>query len=480
MIRTLFEFLIVLLCAPVCAYSQTGDDETLHPHGNEVELLFRDNVQGDTCLWLGRTELRQGRLVIDLGQGHSVRSVIVNGHRLTPPTGHCNRIDITRFLHVGRNSFAFVATEGTNARQLDASICLIEPNPLPYTEFLPGRIWLDKAGMPIQAHGFQILEHDCAYYWIGEDKSLTKCGSNIWTYGIRCYRSTDLYNWQDMGHIIPPDTTDCLSPLHPSQTLDRPHIIYCGKTGKWVCWIKSMDEDGYFVILQADELMGPYRMIRKLKPEGFGVGDFDLYADPGTGKGYVWFERPHYSMICATLTDDFTNVTDQYSTHFEGLLPPDTREALTHFVWQGKHYILSSGTTGYYPNPTRACCFTDPHGHYTDLGTVCVGDTHHDSFTSQFTDVVALSQKNLLIAVADRWMPQIEGTDEPTRMAELMRGKYKASKPHPRDFGQPQTKDKHLVVRSNWDVTYNATYVFLPIRFVDGRPTIEWRDAWSY
>ena len=30
-------------------------------------------------------------------------------------------------------------------------------------------------------------------------------------------------------------------------------------------------------------------------------GDFCLHADPD-GKAYIWSERPHFQMICATLT----------------------------------------------------------------------------------------------------------------------------------------------------------------------------------
>ena len=86
-----------------------------------------------------------------------------------------------------------------------------------------------------------------------------------------------------------------------------------------------MDTDGYFVILQSDNIMGPYEYVRSLKPHGFGVGDFDMYVDKETDKGYVWFERPHYEMICAELSDDFLNVEGTYSKHFVGMLPPYTR-----------------------------------------------------------------------------------------------------------------------------------------------------------
>lgn len=239
-----------------------------------------------------------------------------------------------------------------------------------YSSIRPGQKWLDTEGKPIHAHGFQIFEKDGTYYWYGENKEHTHLNSNVWTWGIRAYRSKDFYIWEDLGLIIPPDTTDVKSPLHYSQTLDRP--LYNKNTKKWVCWIKSMDTDGYFVILQSDNFEEPYNVVKSLKPEGFGVGDFDMYCDPHTGKGYVWFERPHWEMICAELTDDFLGTNGRFSEHFVGLRPPFTREAPSHFVWRGRHYMFTSGTTGYVPNSSKVAVFDDYHGEYTDLGDPCV------------------------------------------------------------------------------------------------------------
>lgn len=347
-----------------------------------------------------------------------------------------------------------------------------------YHSIKPGTVWLDTEGKPIQAHGFQILVKDSTYYWYGENKEYTVPGSSVWTYGIRCYKSTDFYNWEDCGLIIPPDTINPLSPLHFSQTLDRPHILFCKQTGKYVCWIKSMDEDGYFVILQSDNILGPYQYVRSLRPGGFGVGDFDLYADEDTGKGYVWFERPHWEMICAELSDDYTDVTERYSNHFVGMRPPYTREAPTHFVYKGKHYLFTSGTTGYFPNESLISTFDDYHGIYYDLGNPHPSDSSKTSFWSQITDVVKIPGRDLYIAVADRWMPQIVGTDDASREFERMKTLYQHHKPNELNFNGVLVKDKRNIVRTEWDVTYNATYVFLPIVYHRGMPQIVWKDEW--
>ena len=348
-----------------------------------------------------------------------------------------------------------------------------------YDSIKPGQVWLDTSGKPIQAHGFQIFEQDGTYYWYGENKEHTLQGSNVWTWGIRAYKSTDFYNWEDLGLIIPPDEENPLSPLHYSQSLDRPHILYCSNTGKWVCWIKSMATDGYFVVLQADRFEGPYTLIRSFKPEGFGVGDFDMYVDPDTGHGYVWFERPHWEMICAELTDDFLGTNGTFSEHFVGLRPPYTREAPAHFVRDGKHYMFTSGTSGYTPNPSKVAVFTDYHGEYTDLGCPHIDDAWQDSFCSQISGVVKIPGRDLYIALADRWLPHIAGTDVAMRTWKSYETRYVNHQPNERDFSEPQVRDKSGSRRGGSDTTVGSTYVFLPVTFdADGKPTLVWQDEW--
>ena len=106
-----------------------------------------------------------------------------------------------------------------------------------------GEPWLDTDGNVIHAHGGHMLFRDGWYYWYGENKEFTDGVSNIWHWGVRCYESEDLYNWKDLGVIIPPDEKDIYSPLHPTAMMDRPHIIYNARTKKFVCWVKVMRAD---------------------------------------------------------------------------------------------------------------------------------------------------------------------------------------------------------------------------------------------
>ena len=109
-----------------------------------------------------------------------------------------------------------------------------------YDKFYPGQVWLDTEGKRIQAHGGFVMYLDGTYYWYGENKEKTDGVNGIWHWGVRCYASTDLYNWEDKGVIIPPEPEDPDSPLHTSANMDRSHIIYNKETKKYVCWLKIM------------------------------------------------------------------------------------------------------------------------------------------------------------------------------------------------------------------------------------------------
>lgn len=224
-----------------------------------------------------------------------------------------------------------------------------------YDAFYPGKTWLDTEGKRIQAHGGSVMYIDGTYYWYGENKEKTTGKDEIWHWGVRCYTSKDLYNWEDRGLIIPPEPENPGSSLHPSSMMDRPHIIYNKRTGKYVCWLKIMNRDGSQTetVMTADNILGPYTKVREgLRPLDMSAGDFDLAVAPG-GKAYYYFERVHSETICADLTPDYTDVTVYYSTHFPHTAPPYVREATAHFYRKGKHYLVTSGTTGYLPNPSE-------------------------------------------------------------------------------------------------------------------------------
>ena len=296
---------------------------------------------------------------------------------------------------------------------------------------------------------------------------------------MRCYRSADLYNWEDCGLIIPPDERDETSPLHPSSMMDRPHILYNRQTKKYVCWLKIMEKNGRQTesVLTADSLLGPYAIVRRgLRPLGMSAGDFDLASAPD-GKGYYFFERVHSETIIADLTEDYTDVTGYYSVHFPQSQPPFVREATAHFVRRGRHYLVTSGTTGYLPNPSQIAVADTWHGPYRLLGDLHPEDASRTSFHSQISSVFKVpGKKDLYIALADRWAPDhmhLRYQD----YGEWFRLRF-AEERTPEEEARITELQKLLPADSAMD-TSKARYVWLPFRFEGEMGILDWRDQWS-
>lgn len=342
--------------------------------------------------------------------------------------------------------------------------------------FYPGRVWLDTEGKRIHAHGGSVMYINGTYYWYGENKEKTTGQNDIWHWGVRCYSSKDLYNWDDQGLIIPPEPDNPDSPLHPSAMMDRPHIIYNKMTGKYVCWLKIMHADGdqTETILTAEHILGPYKKVREeLRPLGMSAGDFDLAVAPD-GKAYYYFERVHSETICADLTEDYTNVTGYYSTHFPHPHPPYVREATAHFTRKGKHYLVTSGTTGYRPNPSEIAIADTWHGPFRVLGNPHPGDASQTSYHSQISSVFKVEgKKDLYIAVADRWLPTNMDWEyeEYKKIYEKMFDPRCDWKDEISEFEKKYGTDRDFN-------TSLADYVWLPFRFDGEMGYLDWLDEW--
>ena len=344
-----------------------------------------------------------------------------------------------------------------------------------YRSIKPGQLWLDTKGEQIQAHGACVYYENGTYYWIGEDKTHTRKKGKIWTWGIKMYSSKDLCNWTDEGHIIEPTPDDKKSIFHPNRRMDRPHILKNEKTDKYVLWLKYCDKM-HASVLTADNLKGPYTIVEeKYHPYGTKFGDFDLAKDEANGQGYLFFEADHDKVIACRLSEDYCHVEGEPVYIYKDQKPPLTREGITHMVRNGKHYILSSGMTGYVPNPSEVAVADDFLGPYTVQGDPHVDDESSASFNSQISGVFKIEGKDQYIAIADRWVPHFVMTKE--RYGSMFRA-----------IAQNSDRSIKASFKDMWTMltspimgsadTSVADYVWLPIEFEGDKLQIRWRDSW--
>lgn len=346
-----------------------------------------------------------------------------------------------------------------------------------YTSIRPGQVWLDTDGKRIQAHAGAFMKVGDTFYWYGENKEDTDGQNGIWTSGIKFYSSTDFYNWKDEGFLIPP-SDDEKSPFHPSQKLDRPHILYNEKTHKYVCWLKVSGEKACFVLLTADRFQGPYELeMDNYRPFGKKIGDFDLAKDEDNGKAYLFFDADHSGMVTVELTDDYLDVKEYYITNFENLKPPFCREGMAHFMRNGKHYLFTSGMSGYVPNPSEVATTDEWMGEYQTIGNPHQNDESGASFNSQISAVFPYpGKKDVYLVLADRWVPDYPMTKEKCALFERVIGSRFAPEKY-----QIQEGDKEIFLSSPFLGSANtsiANYVLLPITWEGEIPTLHWKDEW--
>lgn len=343
----------------------------------------------------------------------------------------------------------------------------------------PGKTWRDTEGKRIQAHGGALFYEDGIYYWYGENKDRTDGECPVWTWGIRAYSSQDFYNWKDLGLIIEPDLEHREAGMYPEHHVDRPHILKCEATKKYVCWIKQSGEEACFLILQADAFTGPYTVVTEnYRPFGMKVGDFDIAKDTITGKAYLYMDGDHAGIFGMELSEDFLKVEKVITRQYENLYAPFCREAPAVFEHEGKKYMLTSGMSGYIPNKSDAAVsdsFTEP---FVSIGNPHVADDTNSSFNSQISQVFKMpGKKNLYIAIADRWVPSYPVDAERADIIERAIAshyepeRYQMTQQERQEFmGSPMLEGANTSI---------ADYVWLPLTFDGEKLQIYWYDEWK-
>ena len=236
-------------------------------------------------------------------------------------------------------------------------------------------------------------------------------------------------------------------------------------------WLKVMTADsaGFAVIAAAKSIKGPFKIIKdKYFPNGFEFGDYELVKDGD--KAYCIYEKPHSELIITPLTEDYTGVEeDNYNSYFRYGRPPYVREAPATFKHGGKIYMITSGTTSKFPNPSETAVADSYMGDWKVIGDPHVNDVKRTSFDSQISCVFKHpKKKDLYIAMADRWL-----VDLPADMPDMCAVYDSLFDPDK----EPIKVDMGKLTRKNTSI---ADYVWLPVEFVGDTPVIRWYDKWRW
>jgi beta-galactosidase len=307
------------------------------------------------------------------------------------------------------------------------------------SSFTPGKIWNDTDGAPIQAHGGGVLFDNGTYYWFGENRNgSTKLspvvGFNMDAIGVSCYASTDLYNWENKGLVLPAVSEPSGHDLHTSKIIERPKVIFNELTRKYVMFM-HIDTKSYQYarvgFATSEKVTGPYEYLGSITPHNADSRDMTVFKDED-GKAYLLHSSEwNATLYIGELIGGYLSTSATFTKNFQ----KGYREAPAVFKRGGKYYLLTSGCTGWFPNQAQYALADKILGPWKVMGDPCVGPDAKKTFNAQSAYIFPIAGKvDAYIATFDVW------------------------------------KKRDLAL---------SRYVWLPVRFLGDQMILEWHEEWD-
>ncbi|MFT7772164.1 SUMF1/EgtB/PvdO family nonheme iron enzyme [Roseateles sp.] len=328
--------------------------------------------------------------------------------------------------------------------------------------FMPGALWPDDKGVHINAHGGGLLKHDGVTYWFGEHKVAGSAGNRAQV-GVHVYSSRNLVDWRDEG-IALAVSDDPLSDIVRDSIIERPKVIRNPRTGQFVMWFHlELKGLGYkaarAAVAVADKVTGPYRYVGSFRPNAgawpvnvrdedkrpgsvlardFETGqmarDSTLFVDTDGQAYHLYASEENHTLHISRLSEDFQKPAGQYAR----MKVNGDDEAPAIFKRKGRYYLITSGLTGWAPNPAKSYVADHIFGPWKELGNPVRGTPEQmaTTFGGQSTFALTLNRNGCerQILMLDIWRP----------------------------------KD-----------AIDGRYAWLPIEWEEGKPVVRWRDHWT-
>lgn len=297
-----------------------------------------------------------------------------------------------------------------------------------------GKIWNDTAGYPINAHGGGVMCHGGIYYWYGEHKVYGKAGN--WAHvGVHVYSSGNLADWRDEGIAFAVEE-DPASEIGDGCIIERPKVIYCAKTKKFVMYFhleKRNRRAGLAAagVAVSDVPTGPFVLVKIERPQGQDCRDMNLFVDDDGSAWHIFSSEGNETAHVLRLSDDFLGYTQESYRVFVG----EETEAMALFKHGGFYWCIGSGCTGWAPNEARYYRAEKLSGPWARMGNPCKGVNDQNglgpekTWGGQSTAVFRIDGMDRFVAMFDVWNPKNQ---------------------------------------------IDSRYVWLPIRFIDDKLEIRW------
>lgn len=246
-----------------------------------------------------------------------------------------------------------------------------------------------------------------------------------------------------------PDKSSCV--------FERPKMVYNPVSGRWVIWFHAdgpqygnEDTATYskakagVAISESSDPAGPYKYLGSFRmspgtnSSNPGMArDMNLYVDSGKDLNHdgvndaylIYASNENRDLTISLLDRTYTKLVTPTDQQKEGLdvaagdtysiVASNSKESPAPFKWNGKYYIIYSGTTGWAPNENKYAVSKgdDILGPYEEVGTPFVkGDQDNqdpsNSFVTQSSSVIPYDPEHgVFLYWGDRWFNPDNGKD---------------------------------------------------------------------
>ncbi|MGW4214389.1 RICIN domain-containing protein [Lentzea sp. NPDC004789] len=258
----------------------------------------------------------------------------------------------------------------------------------------------DTTGAVVHAHGGGVLKAGAYYYWFGENRNPDNSFK-----AVSVYRSTDLKTWEFRNNALKQSSAAELQ----SANIERPKVIYNSTTHKYVMWMHKENATDYnesrAAVAVSDTVDGDYTWLRSFRPpSGTTSRDQTLFTDDDGTAYQITATAGNADLSIYRLTADYTS----YDALIANPWPGAYRESPALFKRNGVYFMLTSGTSGWYPNQQRYATATSLAGPWTAMADAG-NDTTYRSQTAYVLPVQGTSGTSYLY-LGDRWGNSMGGT----------------------------------------------------------------------
>ncbi|MWA11449.1 RICIN domain-containing protein [Streptomyces sp. BA2] len=263
-----------------------------------------------------------------------------------------------------------------------------------------GTQFTDTTGAGVHAHGGGAVKVGDFYYWFGENRH----ADNTFK-AVSVYRSSDLKTWEFRKNVLTQESDPELSVAN----IERPKVIYNSETRKFVMWMHKENGKDYTesrtAVAVSDTVDGDYSWKGSFRPpSGTTSRDMTLFKDDDGTAYQISSGSENADLFIYRLTDDYTAFDKEVANPW----PNQHRESPALFKRDGVYFMLTSGTSGWYPNQQKYATAESITGPWSEMKEV--GDaTAYGSQTAYVLPVQGSSGTSYLY-MGDRWGNSMGGT----------------------------------------------------------------------